>query len=96
MDMGEYMYTIRSCHRLSQWTWHANDAMDTMRDDDCLPACDACCFVEASGVKSMLCGVYIIWDEIRRKLIRVGKACSDTGSFGARMTGHLVLVCVFY
>ena len=65
MDMGKYMYTIRSCHRLSQWT------------------------CAASGIKSMLCGAYIIWDEIRRKLIRVGKACSDTGSFGARMAGHM-------
>ena len=68
---------------------HASYAMDTMLDDDCLLASDASCFVEASGVKSMLCGAYIIWDEIRRKPIRVGKACSDTGSFGARMTGHM-------
>lgn len=60
-----------------------------MLDDDCLLASDASCFVEASGVKSMLCGAYIIWDEIRRKPIRVGKACSDNGSFGARMTGHM-------
>ena len=68
---------------------HASYAMDTMLDDDCLLASDASCFVEASGVKSMLCGAYIIWDEIRRKPIRVGKACSDNGSFGARMTGHM-------
>ena len=68
---------------------HNSDAMDTMRDDDCLLASNASCFVEASGIKSMLCGAYIIWDEIRRKLIRVGKACSDTGSFGARMAGHM-------
>ena len=33
--------------------------------------------------------ISIIWDEIKCKLIRVGKACSDTGSFGARMTGHM-------
>ena len=45
--------------------------------------------MEASGDKSMLRGAYIIWDEIRRKLIRVGKACSDPGSFGARMDGHM-------
>ena len=91
MDMGKYMYTIRSCHRLSSLSGHVHnsDAMDTMRDDDCLLACDASRFVEASGIKSMLCGAYIIWDEIRRKLIRVGKACSDTGSFGARMAGHM-------
>ena len=45
--------------------------------------------MEASRDKSMLRGAYIIWDEIRRKFIRVGKACSDTGSFGARMAGHM-------
>ena len=68
---------------------HASESMDLMRDDDCLLASDASCFVEAAGDKSMLRGAYIIWDEIRRKFIRVGKACSDTACFGARMNGHM-------
>ena len=51
MDMGQCMYTIRSCYRLPQW---ACARVDTMRDDDCLLPCDASRFVEASGDKSML------------------------------------------
>ena len=60
----------------------ASESMDVMRDDECLLACDASRFVEASADKSMLRGAYMIRDEIRRKLMRVGKACSDTGRFG--------------
>lgn len=58
-------------------------------NDGCLLASDASCFVEATGDKSMLRGADVIWDDVRHKFIRVGKACSDTGGFGVRMTGHL-------
>ena len=68
---------------------HASETMELMRDDDCLLVSDASCFVEATGDKSMLRGAYIIWDDIRKRLIRVGKACSDTACFGARMIGHM-------